>query len=128
MFQFRGMPVAHHGNPVWFVFQCTNKLQSQSTGLRKIFIDYFLFQADQWNCTKSLSIFNRFASSEERFRTFVANLSLVSFPNRGLGWLVNQRNPPGYWQVTGGDLGLFISFSFGFFPSMIIFCLGLTFS
>ena len=39
---FRGMPVAHHGkNPVWFVFHCTNKLQSQPIGLRKIFIDYF---------------------------------------------------------------------------------------
>ena len=45
---------------------------SQPIGLRKIFIDYFFFQGDQWDCTKSSSIFNRFASSEERFRTFVA--------------------------------------------------------
>ena len=103
---FRGMPVAHHGkNPVWFVFHCTNKLQSQPIGLRKIFIDYFFFQDDQWDCTKSLSIFNRFASSEERFRTSLPNLSFVSFPTRGLGWFVNQQNPSEYWQVKGGDLG-----------------------
>ena len=39
---FRGMPVAHDGkNLVWFVFHCTNKLQSQPIGLAKIFIDYF---------------------------------------------------------------------------------------
>ena len=46
-------------------------LQSQPIGLHKIFIDYFFFQADQWDCTKSLSIFNRFATSEERFRMFL---------------------------------------------------------
>ena len=23
----------------------------------------------------------------------------------GLAWLVNQQNPSGYWQVSGGDLG-----------------------
>ena len=44
-------------------------LLTLSIGLRKIFMDYFFFQADQWDCTKSLSIFNRFASSEQRFRT-----------------------------------------------------------
>ena len=65
---FRGMPVAHHGkNPVWFVFHCTNKLQSQPIGLPKIFIDYFFFQAHQWDCTKSVSIFSWFALSEERW-------------------------------------------------------------
>ena len=47
-------------------------LQSQPIGLHKIFIDYFFFQADQWDCTKSLLIFNRFATSEERFRMFLA--------------------------------------------------------
>ena len=31
----------------------------------KIFIDYLFFQADQSDCTKFVSIFNRFASSEE---------------------------------------------------------------
>ena len=41
------------------------KLQSQPIGLPKIFIDYLFFQADQSDCTKSVSIFNRFASSEE---------------------------------------------------------------
>ena len=56
----------------------TNKLQSQPKGLHKIFIDHFFFQVDQWDCTKSLYCF-RFASSE---------LSLVSFPTRGLGWLL----------------------------------------
>ena len=68
----------------------------------KIFIDYLFFQADQSDCTKSVSIFNRFASSEERLR--------LSFPTRGLGWLVNQRNPSGYWQVTKGDLSQIIFF------------------
>ena len=43
------------------------KLQSQPIGLSKIFIDYLFFQADQSDCTKSVSIFNRFASSEERW-------------------------------------------------------------
>ena len=78
-------------------FHCTNKLRSQPIGLPKIFIDYVFFQADQSDCTKSVSIFNRFASSEERS---LPNLSPLSFPTRGLGWLVNQRNPSGYWQVT----------------------------
>ena len=81
------------------------KLQSQPIGLPKIFIDYLFFQADQSDCTKSVSIFNRFASSEERWK----NLSPLSFPTRGLGWLVNQRNPSEYWQVTKGDLSQIIS-------------------
>ena len=42
------------------------KLQSQPIGLPKIFIDYLFFQANQSDCTNSVSIFNRFASSEER--------------------------------------------------------------
>ena len=42
------------------------KLQSQPIGLPKIFIDYLFFQADQSDCTKTVSIFDRFASSEER--------------------------------------------------------------
>ena len=33
-----------------------------------MFIDYFFF-VDQWDCTKFLSICDRFATSEERFRT-----------------------------------------------------------
>ena len=87
-------------------FHCTNKLRSQPIGLPKIFIDYLFFQADQSDCTKSVSIFNRFASSEEHS---LPNLSPLSFPTRGLGWLVNQRNPSGYWQVTKGDLSQIIS-------------------
>ena len=52
-----GMPVADHGkHPVWFVFHCPNKLQSWPIGLRKIFIDYFFFQADQWDYTECLWI------------------------------------------------------------------------
>ena len=39
----------------------------------------------------------------------------------GLGWLVNQQNPSGYWQVKGGNLGQIISFHFGFCPFMIRF-------
>ena len=56
------------------------KLQSQPIGLRKIFIDYFFFQVDQWDCTKPLSIFDRLASSEERFRTFHCTNKLQSQP------------------------------------------------
>ena len=60
---FRGMPVALHGkNPV----PLYPKLLSQPIGLRKIFIDPLFFQADQTDCSKSVSISNRFASSEER--------------------------------------------------------------
>ena len=125
---FHGVTVAHHGkNPVWFVFHCTNKLQSQPIGFRKFFIDHFFFQGDQWDCTESLLIFNQFASSEERLRTSLPNLSFVSFPTRGLGWFINQANPSEYLQVKGGNLGQIISFYFGFFPFMILFCLGLAF-
>ena len=52
---------SHSKNPV----RLYPKLQSQPIGLRKVFIDYLFFQADQSDCTKSVSIFNRFASSEE---------------------------------------------------------------
>ena len=72
-------------------FHCTNKAkQSPPIGLQKIFIDYFFFQADQWDCTKSSSIFNRFASSEQpEHAKFVAS----QFPTRSLGWLVNYGRP-----------------------------------
>ena len=53
---------SHGKNPV----RLYPKLQSQPIGLRKTFIDYLFFQADQSDCTKSVSIFNRFVSSEER--------------------------------------------------------------
>ena len=33
----------HGKNQVWFVFHCTNKLQSQPIGLHKIFLDCFFF-------------------------------------------------------------------------------------
>ena len=71
------MPVAPPGkNPV----RLYSKLQNQPIGLRKIFIDYFFFQVDQWDCTKPLSIFDRLASSEERFRTFHCTNKLQSQP------------------------------------------------
>ena len=41
---------------VLFVFHFTNKLPSKPIGLRKILIAYFFFPADQWDCTKSLSL------------------------------------------------------------------------
>ena len=44
--------------------------------LRKIFIDDFFFQADQWECTSSPS-FNQFSSSKERSLPWSS--SLVSF-------------------------------------------------
>ena len=92
-------------------FHCTNELQSQPIGLPKIFIDYLFFQADQSDCTKSVSIFDRFASSGRTLKSerSLPNLSPLSFPTRGLGCLVNQRNPSGYWQVTKGDLSQFFS-------------------
>ena len=52
---------SHGKNPV----RLYPKLQSQPIGLRKIFIDYLFSQADQSDCTKSVSISSRFASSEE---------------------------------------------------------------
>ena len=51
---------SHGKNPV----RLYPKLQSQPIGLPKIFIDYFFFQVDQWDCTKPLSICDRFASSD----------------------------------------------------------------
>ena len=77
---------SHGKNPV----RLYPKLQSQPIGLPKIFIDYLFFQADQSDCTESVSIFNRFASSEKRGIQNVSlpNLSPLSFPTRALGWLV----------------------------------------
>ena len=43
---------SHGKNPV----RLYPKLQSQPIGLSKIFIDYLFFQADQSDCTKSVSI------------------------------------------------------------------------
>ena len=39
----------------------------------------------------------------------LSNSSPLSFPTRDLGWLVNQRNPSRYWQITKGDLIQIIS-------------------
>ena len=49
---------SHGKNPV----RLYPKLQSHPIGLRKIFIDYLFFQADQSDCTKSVSIFNYYLS------------------------------------------------------------------
>ena len=54
---------SHGKNPV----RLYPKLQSQPIGLRKIFIDYFSFQVDQWDCTKP-------------FRTFYCTNKLQSQP------------------------------------------------
>ena len=62
------------GNSVGFLWHSHGKnlvrlyptLQSQPIGLPKIFIDYLFSQADQSDFTKSVSIFNRFGSSEGR--------------------------------------------------------------
>ena len=78
------MPVANYSKKN--AISLYEQSQSPPVGLRKIFIDYFFFQADQWDCTKSSSIVNRFASSEQPERAkFVAS----QFPTRSLGWLVN---------------------------------------
>ena len=84
-------------------------------GSSKIFIDF---------CIDLLPLKNVSGRS-------LPNFSLVSFFRLSvdLGWLVKQLNPSGYWQVvTGGELGQIISFYLGFFPFMILFCLGLAFS
>ena len=60
---------SHGKNPV----RLYPKLQSHPIGLRKIFIDYIFLQADQSDCTKSVSIFNRFAYNFE--------ISLEVYPN-----------------------------------------------
>ena len=70
-FYFRGMPVAPHSKNLARLYP---KLQSQPIGLPKIFIDYLFFQADQSDCTKSVSILNRFASSERHWSS-LPNLS-----------------------------------------------------
>ena len=62
-----GVIISDGKNP----FRLYPKLQSQPIGWPKIFIDYFFFQVDQWDCTKFLPICDRFASSEERFRSFI---------------------------------------------------------
>ena len=54
---------SHGKNPV----RLYPKLQSQPIGLPKIFIGYLFLEADQSDFTKSVSISNRFVSSEERW-------------------------------------------------------------
>ena len=110
------MPVAHQVK-IWFgLFLIVRTiLQSPPTGLRKIFIDYFCFQADQWDCTKS----SKFLIDLLPLNNVSERAKIVAcqFPTRRL---VNQRNPSGNWQVTGSDLadrGQIMSFYFGFFPS-----------
>ena len=96
--------------------------------MRKIFIDYFFFQTDQWDCTKSLSIFNRFASSEQLFSTFIAKFVACQFRTRGLAvsaWddlLTSEilRDTGRSWETTQAKL---FPSSLGFSPLMILFCL-----
>ena len=85
-------------------------------GLRKIFIDYLFFQADQSDCTKSVSISNRFASSEERCNQNVpcqiCRASVFPLVVQDGGLLTNEilRDADRYWQVTKGDLSQIIYF------------------
>ena len=96
------MPVAHYSKKN--AVSLYEQLQSPPIGLQKIFIDYFFFQADQWDCTKSSSIFNRFASSEQPERAkFVAS----QFPTRSLGWLVNYGRP--FVSKLGHDMRVVFS-------------------
>ena len=82
-------------------------------GLRKIFIDYFFFQADQWDCTKSSSIVNRFASSEQPERAkFVAS----QCPTQSLGRLVNY----GQRFVSKLGHGIRAVFSHGYLQSFLL--------
>ena len=74
---FRGMHVADHGkNRFSFFFIVRTHCKVSQCWLRKIFIDYFFFQANQWKCTSAPS-FNQFSSSKERFLAWSS--SLVSF-------------------------------------------------
>ena len=87
--------------------------QSPPVGLRKIFIDYFFFQADQWDCTKFSSIVNRFASSEQpEHAKFVAS----QFPTRSLGWLVNYGRR--FVSKLGHDIHAV--FSHGYLQSFLL--------
>ena len=96
---------SHGKNPV----RLYQTLQSQPIGLPKIFIDYLFFQADQSGCTKSVSIFNRFASSEESRNQNVPCQICRPWVFPLVVWLVNQRTPSRYWQVTKGDLSQIVS-------------------
>ena len=58
------------------------KLQSQPIELRKIFIGHLFFQADQSDCTQSVSIFNRFASSAKRSERSLPNCWVTIFHGR----------------------------------------------
>ena len=80
-------------------------------------------KASQQDCLKSLSIISSSKPTngivQNLYRILIdllplknvemPNLLPFGFPTRGLGWLVNQRNPSGYWQVTEGNVGQIIS-------------------
>ena len=65
------------------------QLHSPPIGLRKISIDYFFFQADQWDCTKIFIDFQSICFLWT-FRN-VPNLLLVSFPLNGLDALLTSE-------------------------------------
>ena len=105
------MPVANYSKKN--AISLYEQSQSPPVGLRKIFIDYFFFQADQWDCTKSSSIVNRFASSEQPERAkFVAS----QFPTRSLGWLVNYGRR--FVSKLGHDIRAV--FSHGYLQSFLL--------
>ena len=103
------------------------QFQSPPIGLRTISIDYF-FQADQWVCSKSLSIFNHFASSERFGTCQICPLSVSHSkvrtpcePAKSFGllashWKRPSRPRPNYFCL------------YWVFPIMILFRLGLAFS
>ena len=71
---------------------------------------YSLYSAFYPSLHFTLSLQSAVRSLRLTLTGFLPNLSRLSFPTHGLGWLVNQRNPSGYWQVMKGDLSQIISF------------------
>ena len=112
----RGMPVAHHVKIRFGLLLIVRTIAKPANRIAENL--YRLFRLPPMGLYKIFKIFNRFASSEQRFR--MCQICRLQFPTPRLGRLVNQRNPPGYWQVTRSDLadlGQIISFYLGFFTS-----------
>ena len=104
---------SHGKNPV----RLYPKLQRQPIGLRKIFSRLSLLPSRPIRLYKNLYRFliDLLPLKNVEIGTFFAKFVALEFSHSwfripGLGWLVNQRNPSGYWKVTKGDLSQLISF------------------
>ena len=96
-------------------FWLYEQLQSPPIGLRKIFIDYFFFQADKWDSTKSLSIDLLPLNNVSERAKYVA---CQGYGIRDFGILANHGKRPSRPRPN-------YLFLFWVFPIMILFRLGL---